>query len=79
MTDTPTDEPLSLPDLYDLTRETAEALDTLVEHATALRRAVVDDPARVVELHAIGDYLDQAWAACRKAQQTVQDLAAVTP
>ena len=72
-------EPLSLPDLHDLIREAAEALDALVDHATTLRQAAAGDPGKVIELHAIADHLSQAWAACRVAQTAAQELAAVQP
>lgn len=76
-------EPLSLAALGDLIRETAETLDTLVDHAHAARRAAVgeeDGPLdQVAALRDIADRLGSAWAACVSAQRPAQALAAVKP
>jgi hypothetical protein len=76
-------EPLSLADLCDLIKETAETLDTLVDHAHAARRAAVgeeDGPLdQVATLRDIADRLASAWAACVGAHRAAQALAAVKP
>ena len=71
-------EPLSLPDLHDLIRETAEALVTLVEHVHALKHQVdYVVTATGADLAFVADRLGAAWAACRVAQTAAQELAAV--
>jgi hypothetical protein len=86
-------EPLSLADLRDLIRETGEALETLIEHAAVLRHgeaegfdlagadgaATAAQASRVVELHAIADYLLMGWAKVRTAQRVAEELTAVQP
>lgn len=76
-------EPLSLADLHDLIRETSEALDTLVDHAHAARRAALGDETgpldQVATLRDIADRLGAAWASCVSAQRATQALAAVQP
>lgn len=72
------DEPMSLPDLADLIRTTAEALDTLVEHTSLLRHRT-EDSAHAIELHAIADDLGQAWGYTIRARDAAKDLAAVRP
>ncbi len=69
-------EALSLPDVHDLIRETAETLDALVDHVSVLRQAATGDDLLVVELHAVADFLAQSWALARRAQTTAQELAA---
>lgn len=71
-------EPMCVADLRDLIAETAEALDTLVEHAMALREDNRDVPEGN-DLAWVVNHLSAAWAACRTAQTDAQRIAAVLP
>lgn len=69
----PDDEPMSLPDLRDLIRETAEALDTLCDALVATRHTEDDEHTRG-ELAALEDKLRQAWVQTMRAFVDASEL-----
>lgn len=69
--------PLSLPDLLVGIEHTAEDLDMIGEDLVHVRHAT-NDPASIVELHAITDDVMAAWALARRALVALNDYMAVT-
>lgn len=72
------DDPLSLPDLRDLIRETAETLDTLAEHVVLMRHNAEPCAVPNFSLELIEDQLRQAWTRTMRALRDATDLAALS-
>lgn len=69
--------PLSLPDLLVGLEHTGDDLDMIAEDLVHVQHEA-NDPASIVELHAITDDVAMAWAIVKRAHKALTDYVAVT-
>lgn len=69
---------IGLPEVLVGLEHVREDLD-MIDEALSYHRHQSNDPARMLELHAINDTVNRAWAATAEAHTALGALLAVTP